>query len=523
MSVDAEKSAVRQILGESVPVVSWEEKLEPALYDGKEVLIWLNKSSGYREDVDILAKTFLKRAKSVHELVNEEEGIGYSPSEAAAWNMTPETFEGWKKTVIRECKPGMFRETKADTPQGEFIDQKEDGPYSTWLELGLTLNKNNSPVMNEDNVLRVLEGVDALKDVFWLDSFSGAPMATFGNKTKQWTDSDSLLLCIDIQRKLGFSTLKQNMVHSAVMAACARNQRHPVKEWLKPLLWDGKPRLDGFLRDYMGAADTPFNTACSRNMFISMLARIYQPGCKVDNMLILEGGQGKRKSSALKAIAGEWFVECNETLAGNHKDFLAILHGKMIAEIAELDSFSKAETTKIKAIISTASDRYRPPYGRLAETFCRTSIFVGTTNDHNYLSDPTGGRRFWPVAIGHIDIPAITRDRDQLFAEALVEYRAGKSWWEVPQDAAIDLQEARRKQDPWEVLISEYLLCKDSTTSDEIMKECLDIPADKRDQRGAMRVANCMKALGWANKPERVGTKMHRVWRKQNHVTGTLQ
>lgn len=486
--------------------------------DVHEVYFWLNRGAMVRSDLDQWCRFLLKfkRASAVFELVNEEDGIGFSPSQAQEMQMNEETFAGWSKTVLREHSLTEYREVEDQEQRTEFLEVHPVGAHAEWLRLGLVMNKN-SPVLNESNVLKILEGVDRLSGVFWMDTFSGCPMATFDGKTKQWTDEDSLLLCIDIQTKLGLSNLKVAMVHSAVMAACARNRRHPVKEWIGGAAWDEVPRIKKFLVRYMGASDNSFNDAVSQNFLISMVARVYDPGCKVDNMMILEGGQGKRKSSALRALVGEWFVECNESLAGNHKDFLAVMHGKMLVEIAELDSFSKAETTKIKAIISTQSDRYRPPYGRLAETFYRTSVFVGTTNKEDYLEDSTGGRRFWPVAVaqtGIIDLAAITRDRDQLFAEALHEYKAGKSWWEVPEDQATQIQESRRRGDPWEQEIEDRLLCMDETTSHQVMDEFLKIEVSNQDARTLMRVANCLRALGWTRAVVRKGTKTFKLWKK---------
>lgn len=516
-----EELAVRELVPDS-EVVIFGLGMDQKIFKGREALIWFNRQKGYRETVDFVGKILLKHCSKVVELVNEEEGIGFSPSQALEMEMTPETFVTWAKTVARPVSPGSFRELEEIQPQGEFLDWS-DNAFETWTKAKLVISRSGIPVVNEDNILRILEGVDFLQGAFWLDSFSGAPMFTMGGKTKQWTDSDSMLLCVDMQRKLGFATLKHGMVHNSVMVACARNAKHPVRDWLGGLKWDEKPRIENFLRDCMGAEDTAFNRAVSKNFFLCMVARIYEPGCKVDTMMILEGKQGRRKSSALKALVGEWFVECNESLAGNHKDFLAILHGKMIAEIAELDSFSKAEANKIKAIMSTAADRYRPPYGRLPETFPRTSIFVGTTNDHAYLTDPTGGRRFWPVKIGLIDMEAIKRDRDQLFAEAVVEYRLGKTWWEVPEAEALQNQEERRRVNPWEQLIREYLLCKDEANVNDILENCLKLEIKDMTNQNSHIVINCLKALGWQSKPIRRGKEVYRAWKKCNdHVTSEV-
>ncbi len=518
VSSAAEQYAARRILmssgGNPIPIVPWDETIDMEQFRDKEVLIWFNKEPAYRDVIAITAKMLLSRASAVSEIDVYDEVMGKCPSEALVDGMNWDVFQSWSKTLSKECKQAPFRSVEKIQPQGSFF---VDGDQShLWSELGLSMSggKSPRPLANADNVLRILEKVDGLAGVLWLDDFSGMVMITRNNETKQWTDDETRMLWIELQRKMGMGNLAKEPVFEAVMACAKINHRNPVTEWLDPIVWDGKPRLAGFFRDYMGADDSAFNRAVSCNFFISMIARIYDPGCKVDHMIILEGKQGARKSSALKAIAGQWFTECNEPLGGNNKDFYAVLHGKMIVEIAELDSFSKAETTKIKAIISTPTDRFRHPFGRITKDHPRMFVFVGTTNIDNYLRDATGGRRFLPITVSNIDIESITRDRDQLFAEAMVEYRNGKSWWEVPQAEAEALQESRRNVDEWEDSIAAYLGTRSSVTPDEVFRECLKIDLDKRTDQMSKRLSGCMRVLGWKKGFSREGGKGHRVWRK---------
>lgn len=410
-------------------------------------------------------------------------------------------------------------------PDEEFIPQPEH-VVNAWDELGLVLTEKGSPVPNADNALRILEGVTAFSKRIWLDEFTNNIMTTFGTKEeREWTDNDTRALWIEYQRTMGLARIGQDTVLSGVMAYAYTNRRHPVKEWLAKVEWDRVPRIDTFLRDYMSAENTEFNRSASANFFVAMIARVFAPGCKVDNMVVLEGGQGVRKSSALKALCGKWFTECNEPISnGSNKDFYAILQGKMLVEIAELDSFSRADILRIKAIITTATDRYRPAYGRIAQNFPRTSVFVGTTNEEEYLADPTGGRRFWPVRIGSIRLDDIARDRDQLFAEALVRYKAKPIWWEMPQAEALVVQESRRKSDAWETLIEDWfraqavapVMVPPMLTSQLLLADAIKLDPGHMDQRSMNRMAYVMKVLGYKNKvswdKETKGTK--RVWIK---------
>jgi predicted P-loop ATPase len=416
--------------------------------------------------------------------------------------------------------------TAADIPlepeestQEDFIPVPEH-VTELWDNLGLVLTEKGSPVNNMDNVVRVLEGLPGFKGRIWLDEFTRNVMTTFclrpGEEEREWTDEDSRQLWLEIQRRISICRIGKDTVHEAVMAYAHFNRRHPVKEWLAKIEWDRAPRLDNFFRDYMSAEDSAFNRACSSNFFLAMIARVFAPGCKVDNMVVLEGNQGRFKSSALKALCGKWFTECNEPISnGSNKDFYAILQGKMLVEIAELDSFSRADILRIKAIITTATDRYRPAYGRIAQNFPRTSVFVGTTNEEEYLADATGGRRFWPVRTGLIRLDEIARDRDQLFAEALHRYRVKPIWWEVPGDEAALVQESRRKEDPWEPILETWLSLPrmiPAVTSQQLAGEAIKVEADRMDRYTMMRIAYCMKALGYKMKVTKEKDKSKRVW-----------
>ena len=203
---------------------------------------------------------------------------------------------------------------------------------------------------------------------------------------------------------------------------------HPVREYLDALRWDTSPRLDGWLRRYLGAADKPYTRAVGPRFLISAVARIYRPGCKADCVLILEGPQGGRKSSALKSLAEPWFADRLSDLGS--KDAAMETRGVWIIEVAELDSMTRAEVSTIKAFMSRTHDRFRPPYGKRLVDLARQCVFAGSINpEGGYLKDATGGRRFWPVACGTIDLDALKNDRSQLWAEARERFRRGDPWW----------------------------------------------------------------------------------------------
>ena len=297
----------------------------------------------------------------------------------------------------------------------------------------------------------------------------------------------------------GFPRISRDISHEAADKRARELSFHPVRRWLDGLVWDGTPRLDGWLAKYLGSASNrEYLSAIGPMFLISMVARIYEPGCKVDYMLVFEGPQGETKSQVCAIIAGEWF---SDDLPDLHtKDVKQHLRGKWLIEIAELSAFSRAETEALKAFITRTDEKYRPPYGRLEVNEPRQCVFIGTTNKENYLKDDTGARRFWPVNVGKIDLKGLRRDRDQLFAEAVMRFRRGDHWW---PEAAFELrvirpeQEGRYEADVWEEAIREYLKGQSRVTVTQIARLALGFDTIAKvgtaDQR---RIAAVLKTLG---------------------------
>jgi predicted P-loop ATPase len=231
--------------------------------------------------------------------------------------------------------------------------------------------------------------------------------------------------------------------------------------------------------------------------------------------LILEGPQGIRKSTALRTIAGEYFTD--ELADLGSKDAAMQTRGVWIIELSELDNLGHAEVARIKAFISRTTDRFRPPYGmRLVES-ARQCVFAGTANHGTYLRDETGGRRFWPVVCGRIDVDALARDRDQLWAEAKVRFESGSVWWLDTADLvqlAADQQEARYEGDPWEEVIGPWLECRESASVSEILQKCINKPQAQWTQTDKLRAARCLRAEGWLRYRERQGSRLEWRYRK---------
>ena len=292
---------------------------------------------------------------------------------------------------------------------------------------------------------------------------------------------------------------------------------HPVREWLESLVWDGEPRIDTFSSTYLGKPDDAYHKAVMNALFMSAVLRIFKPGCKVDTMTILQGIQGIGKTKLWNALFNPWYAEIVDSL--NTKDFFIGLSGVWCADFGELDQFSKADATRIKQVLSSQADNYRGLWKGNHKKHPRQSIFVGGTNQDRWMNDATGGRRFLPIKVEQsIDVDAIAKVRDQLFAEAVfnVKVDAGR-WWEIP-DAA-EHQDEIYIGDTWDEIIGmwlseQYVIFINnpntrekstfSYTTAEIIDLALKLDNGKHEMTYQKRVGASLRRLGWESKQRRV-------------------
>jgi predicted P-loop ATPase len=316
------------------------------------------------------------------------------------------------------------------------------------------------------NAITALRGAPQWQGVLWHDAFATATVARKpppwvrdpqGWTDTPWADRDDALVADWLQHQ--DIMVPMSVAGQAVEVVARDRIFHPVREYLDALVWDGTPRLEAWLLRYLGAEDNTYHRAVGPRWLISAVARIYVPGCKADCALILEGPQGIRKSSALMALAAPWFTDRLSDLSS--KDAAMETRGVWIIEIAELDTMGRAEVSTVKAFMSRTQDRFRPPYGKRLVDLPRQCVFAGSVNpEGGYLKDPTGGRRFWPVVCSTIDLEALQRDRDQLWAEAADRFRRGEPWWLESRELdalAAEEQADRYQGDAWDEPIQAYL------------------------------------------------------------------
>lgn len=364
--------------------------------------------------------------------------------------------------------------------------------------------ENGAPKANASNVLIAFEHAPEWAGVLSLNEFTGeitmqrpAPFAETG--FRRWRDSDDVNTAVWLQRH-GLN-VSPAIVAQAVLAHSEKNTFHPVRDYLRNLQWDGDSRIDSWLTEYLGVAPTEYAVQVGRKWLISAVARVMQPGCKADHMLLLEGEQGIGKSTVLKELAGEqWFTDQMPDI--DTKDAQLQTIGAWIIEWGELDVMNRAESNAVKAFLTRTSERFRRPYGKNVEDFPRQCVFAGTSNKDEHFDDETGNRRFWPVWCTFAKSAEIKAVRDQLWAEAFVMHTEGHHWWlesETVIQEAKGEQARRVRQDPWHGKIIDLTAMLQEVTAEEIL-ERLEIPRGQWTQGMRQRVGKTLRAIGFEPK-----------------------
>lgn len=326
----------------------------------------------------------------------------------------------------------------------------DDIPQDEWLEL-LETNKNGVR-STIDNVVIILQHDANIAGGFCYDEFKERPIVTsdlpwqvYQERTSDtWQDSDDAGLRGYLEKNYGINSVAK--IKDGLDIAMLDVRVHPIREYLSGLRWDGTPRIDDLLVRYFNAEDCTYTRAVMRKALIGAVARIMQPGCKHDHMLVLIGPQGCGKSTFIAKLGREWFSDSLYTLNG--KDAYEQLQGHWLIEMAEMAATRKAELEQIKQFISKQTDSYRSAYARRTAEHPRQCAFFGTTNDNEFLHDATGGRRFWPVVVQNTGIDLMKEMTaevvNQIWAEALEYFRAGEPWYlgkELEQEARKRQQE----------------------------------------------------------------------------------
>lgn len=459
--------------------------------------------------VDWNKKANIQRLQNMFDEEDEVEGGDEQPIETAETPVNPPSVGGDmlddmfgetepapkpKTGKVRETLPGFDDDDEDDGSDDDFNDLKESVKPSIaleWMSL-LAVTKDGDGFANHlHNVELIvrndprLTGLPQLNE-FTLEPVQRTPPGMKGKKRRNqakevrqlagriwdvkdklngdlWSDDRdyairSIMEAPQTQGGYGIKVTDRDL-KAAIVLAAADSSFHPVREYLEGVVWDGKPRMETLFIDYLGSPDNAYARSVGRNMLLGAVTRIYEPGHKFDFAVILEGLQGKRKSTFIKTLGRNWFAELDGDFHDS-KQMIELMQGAWIMEIPELSGFGRADVRAIKAFISRQKDKARLAYAKRAGEFPRQCIFIGSTNDREYLKDDTGGRRFWPMECmlpdgQEIDTDKLSRNVDQIWAEALHTYRAMRAeqpYGDLPlylvdgeaREHAARLQESRR-------------------------------------------------------------------------------
>jgi putative DNA primase/helicase len=370
-------------------------------------------------------------------------------------------------------------------------------------------------VGDERNVLTALRNAPALQGLVRFNEFAlnieftRAPPWREGAAGSSWTEADDTALQIWLQ-ELTINVSRPSVVASTVLLAAKDLATHPVREYLEGLSWDGVPRLPVWLSEHLNASGSPvYLAAIGTRFMVSAVARVHRPGSQVDHTLVIEGPQGIGKTTAARTIAvkPEWFAGSLPDI--HSKDAPLQLMGRWIVELSELKGIRNSQVEATKSFLTQTVDTFRPPYGRRTAQFPRQCVFIATTNETEYLRDRTGNRRFWPVRCGRVDVDALLRDRDQLWAEAVVLFRSGVAWHltDAEQALAEDEQADRVFVTELEADVASYLNRvreggKAETTARDVLVYGLGLDPDSASYVETARklgsaVAEAVELAGW--------------------------
>lgn len=465
-------------------------------------------------------------------------GDGWDIADAIDQGWTAEQVRSFLRGAVTFVPPSDEARAKARAPESTPSNagaEQGDLPPSWRSKLIEAANGSIKPA--RENVVLALDGCDdgkggwiqgvqEARGVIAFNEFTNDVVklrdTPWGTKAGIWDEADELELGNWLTRTHWLPPMSRQTLEEAVTMVARRHRYHPVRERLEARRgqWDEQPRLATWLahccrKEGVLPDDDPLQKYLARVgtwLFMAIVARIMRPGCKFDYMLILEGGQGMGKSTLCSELAIDWFADTGLVLGD--KDSYQNLQGILVYEWGELDSLTRAEVTKVKQFVSSQKDRFRASFDRRPKDYPRQVVFIGTTNESHYLSDPTGNRRFWPVRVTRpIDLDWLRDNLDQLYAEALHYFEAGHRFHPTQREQVelFDPQQLERTvENALESAIRKYLydenqritingqngtLLNEITLAD--LLTALGISVDKQTQLLTKQASAALGRLGW--------------------------
>lgn len=451
---------------------------------------------------------------SVHVL--QIPGPGEKPS---GWDIADALAEGWDGERLL-----TFVRSNLRAPAPSTAPNSEAPPSEDWQSR--LIRKRGEVAACVANVFDILMNDPQWAGVLGFDEFAQRTMKLKpppydGGAAGEWEALDDTMTAMELSRRFDF-TPASAMVAEAVEACARRHAYHPVRDWLRGLKWDGTPRLDDWMADFLDVPKTVYSIYVARWFLMGMVARVMRPGVKFDYCLVLEGPQGKGKSTALSILGGEWFGDTDLDLS--NKDSMSALRGKWLYEFAELGSLTRSEASKQKSFLTRLVDEFRPVYGRREIRCPRQTAFAGSTNEWEWNKDATGGRRFWPVEVGEMNLDGLRAVREQLFAEALVRFDRGERFFPTAQEQREIFDPEQFKREQQESLVDAlhdwvFGMTRDFSIA-EAAHDGLKADASKLTRDFTTRIGIALRKLGCARVEKRNG--MTRFWYKPPARNGAV-
>lgn len=356
-----------------------------------------------------------------------------------------------------------------------------------------------------DALTSTLFDQDAIGIGFSYDNFTAAIVLSIdGAGSIPLSDQHYTETRIRLER-IGMNRVSKELARDAIFYVAAQNQFDSAQDWLNYLTWDGKKRVDGFLAKYFGAEVDAYACAISRYLWTALAGRVISPGCKADMVPVLVGRQGIRKSSGVKAIAPNASSFAEISLHERDDDLSRKMRGVLVAELGELRGLKSKDQESIKQFLTRTTEKWIPKYMESEVTMPRRLIFIGTTNEDEFLSDSTGNRRWLPINVEAVDVEAIERDRDQLWAEGAALFLADGVAFCDAETLAETKHADFEIQDPWKPLIERYLENKQRGTGDrelqifteDILSDAIQMPASQRNDHHKARIGKILVQLNF--------------------------
>lgn len=489
-----------------------------------------------KADPDASYETWLETGMALHhETSGSDDGLELFDqwsSTGAKYNGRDEIEAKWRSFSLegdrQRTLAGMGLDAQADADEFAVVEADSE-PEESSQELRLTITEEVKRALRSmtkegekfdsriSNVVTLLSVAEAYGHKLARDTFKDLlVIAPAGSEAwRAVSDTDYTRIRQWAETTGNFWPLSKDMVRDAVYLVAEQNSVDTAQKWLTSLKWDGVPRVERFAATYWGTADAEYERSVSRYLWTAFAGRVMEPGCQVDMVPILVGGQGLGKSTGVRALVPDeqFFVELR---FDDSDDSLARkMRGVLVGELAELQGLRNADVERIKAFVTRTHEKWIPKYMEFATEFPRRLVMIGTTNDEEFLND-TENRRWLPVRTSGVDVAAIRRDREQLWAEGLVRWMEHGVEWKDAETNARANHEQFTLEDNWQTVIEQWL--KDAGSTRVRMNDIL-IGAVGLDVRHITRVhelrgARVLRRLGWERRTAKFDGKQAKVWER---------